>query len=68
MHMEEEGRVLPYHRHIILMTAALAAQEASIADQEWGEALLGAQTMQIVFESVYQKVWLTPICVTSPGG
>ena len=68
MHMEEEGTVLPGRRHIILMDATHAAQDASIADQKWGDALLGAEMMQMVYEQVYQEVWLTPVCVTSPGG
>lgn len=68
MHMEEAGTVLPGRRHIIMMTASLAFQEAWIADQKWGDALGGVQMTRTFYEQVYQKVWLTPICVTSPGG
>ena len=67
MHMEEEGTVLPGRRHTILTDATHAAQDAAIADQEWGDALLGAKMTQMVYEKVYQEVWLTPICMTSPG-
>ena len=53
--------MLPGRRHTILMDATHAAQDAAIVDQEWGDALLGAEMTQMVYEKVYQEVWLTPI-------